>query len=89
MFLKQNNLFLVNLFPSLCLLRWGGQRDRRKYKYQPSGARGGKNGRGKKIMLEILTTNVVASRPPERRLTGQPTAPAKSGMVKMGGSTNP
>ena len=31
---------------------------------------------GEKIMLFIVATNVVASRPPERRLTATPTARA-------------
>ena len=33
---------------------------------------------GKKIMMKIVPTNVVASRPPERRPTATPTALANS-----------
>ena len=33
---------------------------------------------GKKIMMKIVATNVVASRPPERRPTATPNARAKS-----------
>ena len=36
-----------------------------------------KNGKKKKIKTFLVATNVVASRPPERRLTGTPTARAK------------
>ena len=36
-----------------------------------------KNGKKKKIMRKIVATNVVASRPPERRPTATPTARAK------------
>ena len=37
----------------------------------------GEKKRGKKIMMKIVATNVVARRPPERRPTGTPTARAK------------
>ena len=42
--------------------------------------KGGKNEKKqeKKIMLFIVATNIVASRPPERRLTGTPIACANS-----------
>ena len=36
-----------------------------------------KKKRGKEIMMKIVATNVVASRPPERRPTATPTARAK------------
>ena len=41
----------------------------------------------KKIMTFLVATNVVASRPPERRPTGTPTARAK--MPKGWGEENP
>ena len=37
----------------------------------------GEKKRGKKIMMKIVATNVVASRPPERRPNATPTARAK------------
>ena len=35
-------------------------------------------GKKKKIMMKIVATNVVASQPPERRLTATPTARVKN-----------
>ena len=41
---------------------------------EKTGEKRGKKGEKKKIMMKIVATNVVASRPPERRLAGTPTA---------------
>ena len=42
----------------------------------------GEEKKEKKIMAEIVATNVVASRPPERRPTSTPTARAKNPISK-------
>ena len=38
---------------------------------------------GKKMMMKIVATNVVASRPPERRPTATPTAHANKPELKL------
>ena len=44
-----------------------------------------KTGKKKKIKTFLVAINVVASRPPERRPTGTPTARAKSLWLVVGG----